>query len=545
MNAGKPVLSAVRADGENQPLRVVIYARRSHSGGTSADDQVRMGREDAEANGWTIVAEHSESGQSASMYRADGRPRAEWAKVQALVDSGAVDLVWVRETSRADRTPRSWSAFLDEMRIAGVRLHVRNDRRTYDLADWNDHKALLHDGIENADESAKKAKRVKDGLDDHVRRGLPTTPAPLGYRNVYDGRRRLAGREVDPLWKSTAIKMFERVGRGDSLSSVADWLNKVGAPLRGGGFWRDRENNPKPAEQQIRKWTQKAVRAACEDRAYVAERLYTFGGDQEPTISAMKWEPLVTREQWAATQRALGIIEKTHAVRGRAPGGYRHLLSNIATCHAGCPLRAEPGRRGSRIYACTNGAGRHVSINGDDLERYVTDLVLNRLARGDLLASLMRVEDDDVRQAESAVAELETELSALELEAGRRKGRARLAVVDAIEATERELDLARGRLDSLQTPPALGDLAKVASEGLVAIRATWKDMKLPARREAVRLLLPELVILPAPLAVDDDGNVILSSRTGRPKFTRAVRGAVDPRRVRHRFIGEDAPAGIS
>ncbi|OHV58682.1 hypothetical protein BCD48_42270 [Pseudofrankia sp. BMG5.36] len=404
----------------------------------------------------------------------------------------------------------TWAPFLDELRRRGVALYVQADRRLYDLSVWRDHKTLLEDGIDNADESAKKSKRVKDGVDDNVRAGLPLSAAPLGYRNTYDPRtRKLTGRVVDPAWSAVAVGMFDRVGRGDSLASVARWLNSQSAPVPRAG----------------KRWDARIVRTACEDRAYVAERVHTFAEDDAPTVVPTAWPALVSRAQWTAAQTALATIATVHAVRGRAPGGYSHLLSLIATCGiCGESVRAYKVR-GVGMYKCPIG---HVVINEADTDAYVARLVVARMARPDLVASLTAADDDVIRTANADIDGLEAELAELEDTVKTRSGRSRLAALDAIDDLEIKLGAARARLEQLTVPASLRELARDVHGGEDAVRANWKAMSVAARREAVRSLLDYFKILPAPV-------VGTSPRTGAPMKARGVRGALDPRRVDHRW----------
>jgi DNA invertase Pin-like site-specific DNA recombinase len=509
MSLRRPVTRAFGVDGDGGgPLRVVIYARRSAAGGTSAADQARMGREDAARFGWPVVAVAVESGQSASMYRKNGAPRAEWGRVLALVAAGEVDVVWVRATSRADRKMSTWAPFLDDLRLRGVGLYVQGDRKLYDLSVWRDHKTLLEDGIDNADESAKKSKLIKDGVDDNVRAGLPLSAAPLGYRNLYDERtRKLTGREKDPVWSPVAVEMFDRVGRGDSLASVARWLNERGAPaLRRGAVW-----------------DAAMVRHTCEDRAYIAERVHTFAGDDTSTVMAMGWPALVDRAQWSAAQSALARIAQVHAVRGRAPGAFVNLVSFIATCGI-CDTPVTIGNsRGVKTYVCPTG---HVVLNQDDTDAYVARLVVARVARADLFASLTASDDDVIRKAEDDIKRIKAELAELTAAVKTRSGLARLAALDAISDLETELNTARERLESLAVPASLRELAHGAQGDEAAVRANWAGMSMAARRDAVRYLLAYFKILPAPV-------VGTNPRTGKPVRARGVRGALDVRRVVH------------
>jgi DNA invertase Pin-like site-specific DNA recombinase len=522
MTVKRPVSRVFGDDDGGVGLRVVIYARRSAAGGKSAADQLRMGHEDAERLGWVVVAAPSETGQSASMYRKDGAPRAKWAVVLGLITSGAVDVLWVRETSRADRQMATWAPFLDDLRKRGVRLYVQADRRLYDLSVWRDHKTLLEDGIDNADESAKKSKRVKDGVDDNVRRGLPLGSAPLGYRNVYDPRtRKLTGREVDPRWSEVASEMFDRVGRGDSLAAVARWLAEKGAPVR----------------RQGRVWDPTMVRVACEDRSYVAERLHLFAGDTEPLVVPMGWRALVSRAQWTAAQIALKRIAEVHAVRGRAPGAFVHLLSYTATCGPCGATLAAAQVDGVGRYVCS-APGRHVVVNRDDADDYVTRLVIARMARPDLIASLTATDDDLIRTAESDVAGIQAELAELSAEVKTRTGFSRLAALDAIDDLETKLGAARERLETLAVPASLRDLARDAQENEDAVWVNWEAMTMAARRDAVRSLLVSVALLPPP-------TVGINPRTGRPMKARGTRGALDPRRIAYTWREANQPATAS
>ena len=82
-----------------------IYGRQSQKNDRSIDEQLGLGRDRAAAEGWT-VHEIYKDGVSASRHAT--RKRGDWPKLLAAIDAGQVQVLWLWESSRGDRTLSSW-----------------------------------------------------------------------------------------------------------------------------------------------------------------------------------------------------------------------------------------------------------------------------------------------------------------------------------------------------------------------------------------------------------------------------------------------------
>lgn len=166
---------------------VVIYGRQSRGKFKSISEQLRYGRERADAEKWVIRAVLDEKGQATRYAR---KARDKWPLLLAMVQAQQVRVVWLWESSRGDRRASQWLTFLDACRDNGVLIYVEADRYLYDLSIRRDWKELANQGVDNEDEGEKIRNRImrdkNTARQDGRLRGVMGGSPPVGFRNGRD-----------------------------------------------------------------------------------------------------------------------------------------------------------------------------------------------------------------------------------------------------------------------------------------------------------------------------------------------------------------------
>lgn len=444
-------------------MRAGIYGRQSAGSAKSIDDQLAECTRDAEQQQMTVTAVFTD-GVSASRFRASYRARGGWEKVLAAVAGGDLDVLVLWESSRGDRDLATWAGLLSLCRQRGVRIRVTSHDRTYDMGHARDWRTLAEDGIDSAYESEKLSQRTRRGVASAAAQGRPPMGLPpYGYRRVYDpATGKLKGQEPDPVTAPIARDVIRQVAAGVPLSQLRDELNAGGAPL------------PRARSKQ---WYRQAIREMCLNVAYIGLRQHR--GQTYPA----GWEPLVDEETFWAAGRILGNPGRQVTAR---PGRQVHLLTYLATCVNGHPIRAR-----ARQYCCGPGC---VHTLREPVDGYVTDLAVARLSRPDLYARLRQAGDDADRQIIEARGEAERLRAQLDswresAIAGKTSPES-LAVIEA--GLVRQIEAADARARAAGMPVALRGLLDPGAD----VRGRWEAMPLPAKREALGILM-EVRLLPS------------------------------------------------
>ncbi|SIR65284.1 recombinase family protein [Micromonospora avicenniae] len=444
---------------ESLQERAGVYGRQSVGKRKSILEQLAAGEETVREEGWTLAGTY-EDGTSASRYGT--KPRGGWAKVLEDIEAGRLDVLVLWESSRGDRTPETWFAFLSSCRSKGVKIHVITHERTYNLDNARDWKSLAEEGVSNAYESEVLSIRTRRGVAASAKSGRPPMGRPVyGYRRVYDSRTgELLGQEPDPATAPIARSIIEQVARSVPISVIARDLNDRGVPAPYGA-----------------NWYRQRIRDMATNPAYVGLRKH-----KEETYRA-DWEPIVSEQVFYAAQRILN--EPTRLSQAR-PGRQKHLLTYLATCPEGDPMTGKD----QTDYACRRG---HISIRREPVDRLVTELVLGRLAMPDIYDRMRRAgesADREVTEARNKAAELRARLDEFRRSAIRGETTpATLAFAEAELAAQIEAEEARAASASL--PVALREFAGPPED----VRARWEAAPLAARRTVIRTLM-KIVIIP-------------------------------------------------
>jgi site-specific DNA recombinase len=352
----------------------------------SVQRQHRKNQEACKANGW-IDRDYTDNDKGASRF--SKAIRKDWDRLVADITTGRVHVVILWESSRGDRKLAEWAQFLDLCRMFGILIHITSRSRTYDVRnnpeDW---KQLAQDGVDSAAETDKLSERILSGVLEVAIVGEPTNSAPYGYYREHHRRtKKLIGQFPDPDTAPIVYGIFRRVAAGVPLAAVARELNAAEVPSPGG-----------------KTWSSVGVRKVATRRAYIAEREYLGN------VYRVDCKPLVGQELFWTVQRILTDPRRNPHTKGNTkPGKAAHLLGYIALCAECKGVLCAQMRGDVRKYRCK--AKTCVVVTADELDEYVTDLVIARLTGTDLFERMHASEDETITVARAEVARLGAEIS--------------------------------------------------------------------------------------------------------------------------------------
>jgi site-specific DNA recombinase len=334
----------------------LLYARVSHdpSGrGRSVDSQLSECRQWADREGWTIAGEIRDIDRSASRHAK--REREGWTDVAARLETGDVDVLVTWEASRAQRNLAAYA----ELRSLCERTSTSwaYSGTVYNLADRTDRFRTGLDALVSEDEADRISERVSRGVLSAAMDGRPTGRRLYGYRRIYDEHTgELVGQEADPVEAPIVAEAARRYLSGESGRSIARDFTERGVPTQ--------------AEQG---WELTRIKRMLTNPAYNAQRVH-----RGKVIGPAAWPKLIDDETFVRLQAIFN--DPSRAVYRRV--GSAHLLSGTARCGVcGGPMTYAKDRNDRRSYQCKNGF--HTARDGNNLDAFVTGIILERLARPD------------------------------------------------------------------------------------------------------------------------------------------------------------------
>jgi site-specific DNA recombinase len=216
-------------------MRALIYARYStdRQRETSIEDQTRICRQRAEAEGWTVEDAHADDGVSGS-YPVASRPGG--ARLLADILASRADVLLLEGLDRLSRDMVEQETLIRRIEHRQVRIIGVSDG--YDSASSASARKL-HRGLRGLineiylDDLRAKTHR---GLSGQVERGFHAGGLSYGYRTVPDGDsgRRL---EVDPEQAAVIREIFRRYADGWSCQRIVADLNRRRVPSPRGSTW--------------------------------------------------------------------------------------------------------------------------------------------------------------------------------------------------------------------------------------------------------------------------------------------------------------------
>ena len=300
----------------------------------------------AKNRGWVVVAEYVDNSISASDRR---KVRPGYDELVAGYEAGEFDRIVCWDLDRLTRQPRQLEDWIERAEERGLVLVTANGEA--DLGtDGGRLFARIKASVARSEVERKSARQRAAALQ-RSQRGRP----PLGTRLTgYTSTGEVVENEARII-----REIFDRFVAGDSLRSLAAWLQATEVPTRRAGTW-----NPS------------SVRSILTNPRYAGLAVY----QGLPTGGRGQWNPIVTDDVFDAVQSRL-------ADPRRKAHGYgtdrKHLGAGLYTCAVcGAPVSSWSGNR----YSCRDG---HLTRSREVVDDCVLEVVRTALRRSDLVSQLM------------------------------------------------------------------------------------------------------------------------------------------------------------
>lgn len=433
-------------------IRAALYQRVSDKD-QSIERQNNENRETAARHGWQ-ASEYADPGLSASRFasRRGGANRQDYKRLLADIAAGQIDVLVLWESSRGNRELEGWAGLLNACRRRGVLIHITQQDHTFDPAVARDWKSLAEDGIDSVYESEKLSMRIKSGKDAGAAAGRPQGSAAYGLRRIWDpAKRRHAWLrdEPDPDTGPVVVRIIREVGRGTGYRQIALALDRDGIPApRGAG-----------------RWTATTITRMAGNPVYASRGLVTVA------------ESVAARARLTDTQR-----------RNERPRMQRFRYSRVIACLVcGGPARGA-NVRGNDRYACVLG---HASITAAAADEFIDGVAVEYLATR--AAELFtRADDDQAARCRAEAAGHRQKIA--EAVASYNRDAIGIGELEDIRAYRLpKAEAAEKRARDAETPPALAGLP---DDDRAVVAARWDALTLPARKAAIRVLMPGLTLRP-------------------------------------------------
>lgn len=397
---------------------------------------------EALAADWALgpIDRHYRGDRSASEFRTQERDAFEQLLADIAAGEIAVVICWVFD--RIIRDPEDQERLFKLCRKHAVRLIQSATGKEIDLADPDAVAMARIQGALAAAEVAKTSMRVRRSKLANAERGLPPGGRRrFGYEPGYAAVRESEARYVREL--------CTRFLAGESLYSLATWLNGEGVTGASGG-----------------KWTGPNLRHLLAGPHLAALRVH-----QGEVIGPAAWEPIIPVETHHHVVAMLS--EPTRRTNGTGTNAKRWLLSGLAVCdECGGRVTARPRTARGEVPSYRCPTGRHFHRPVELVDALVETAMVKRLAAFDPALGIL-VDDEateELARLTEARAAMEDELRDLAelLATGELRAKAYAAgtarVEDAMAATDADIKVAAAEVgqSSRVLAGAIGDAAVAA-----------------------------------------------------------------------------------
>ncbi|MFW2829912.1 recombinase family protein [Sphingomonas sp. ID0503] len=523
-------------------MRTVVYARfSSHlQNRRSIDDQVRVCRERADREGWTIVdifTDYAISG--AAGIGEEHRPGLN--ALLARVEAGGVDQVLAESTDRIARHIGDSHAIRERIIYAGARLFTLNDGEVNDMT-------AAFKGLIDSQFRKELAAKIKRGQSGTIADGRSPAGLAYGYRkaNRLNGNGELIRglREIDEDQAEVVRSIFRDFANGQSTRQIAERLNRDRVPSPSGGTWRASTIHGDRIRQN----------GMLQNRLYVGEIVHNRTRKiVDPKTRRTRIKPNPESEWISTAAPALRIVddetwERVQQQRQRYDGQRidfcrrpKHFLSGLVycgVCGGGFTVRGG-GYWGCGRYADGRGCTNNRSIKTETLEHRILNGLEGRMLDPEIVSAYVREFHRDMARR---TAQLQKERAGLEkrlAEATAKVNRLVEAIatgadefveIREILATARaERTAATEELAAIEAMPVITLHPKIAADyrqQVAALSVALSDEV--SRAEAmpiVRSLIDRVTCVPAEkgrgVAIDFEGRLanILALATGQAVTT--------------------------
>lgn len=276
-------------------------------------------RKIAQARGWQVIEVYGDT-QSATDAR---KSRPAYERMLSDFDAGRFEALVVWDLDRLTRQPRQLEDWIDRAEKSAVKLVTANGEADL-TTDGGRMYARIKAAVARA-EVERKGARQASAARQRSEKGRP----PLGVRLTgYTPSGELVPDEAE-----VVRAVFERFAAGDSLRSIARWL--------------DEESGLTPRHGT--RWSPSSVSTMLRNPRFAGHAVYRG----EVTGVKGGWEPVVTEELFAVVQ---GILADPRRIKNRHGTDRKYLGSGIYICDT-CerPVVSFSGAGAGPRYRCPNG----------------------------------------------------------------------------------------------------------------------------------------------------------------------------------------------
>lgn len=474
--------------------RVILYARvsKDQHEGRSVAQQLKIGRRVADDRDWEVVGEFSDNDRSASQYAKGARE--DWPKVEALIQEGGADVLWLWELSRGTRDRVVWAHLVAACQEH--RMWIGLDEDLWDTTNPDHMKYLDSLMVDAIHEAGKTRKRIHRDQMDAAEAGRPHGKLHFAYRREYDPDTGRLLRQVPDEAKVKLLMEIRRRLREERHHpiKVAEWLNSEGVPTPRGRRRGERYTRRNGTQAVAQGWTMETIRQIFASTSLIGVRSHK--GERK----ARGWEGILTEAEWEEMQQILSFSGPEWPRTAPRDGSARALLSAIATCDpcgSTMYLQCWGGSSRSPYYRCSRmfygETQGHVCRAISRLDAQMREAVIERFADPDVLSAFTAggPSSEEIESAVATVESLRSELEELyaEVEAGE-TSRA------MAKADERRLKAQIAEWQRRARPVLVDPLVEELAAGSVdAVAAVWDGWSLEQQRAAVRLVTEEVRIL--------------------------------------------------
>jgi DNA invertase Pin-like site-specific DNA recombinase len=310
-------------------------------------------------HGYDVKETYTVHGGSA--FKGNAKFDAEWARVLKDIANGVFTVLVVWKTDRIDRKLETYKR-IREVVEAGGRIEFVTEPHLNDLSTMGGRVALKIQEEIAYGESEKKQHAAHRTLANHKATGAISTRPPFGY--AVEGSKHGKYFVIVESLRSIVETIFAKCKAGDSLVTIAKWLDSEGIKTARGG-----------------KWSASALKNIINNTAYMGY----IQNDDGKTIGTC---PVIID---AATHRAANAALKTRPARGPILAENRPLCSQALNCpHCGInspmhrisckvgPVLADGSRAKADYYRCA-GRGAQRKGCGNMVRLTLVDAAVNYL----------------------------------------------------------------------------------------------------------------------------------------------------------------------
>ncbi|WP_173266518.1 recombinase family protein [Streptomyces pacificus] len=464
----------------NQPTRAVIYVRISQDR-TGAHLGVDRQREDCEAlaarNGWDVVEIYVDNDISAY----SGKPRPRYRQMLNDLEQGAATVVIAWHTDRLHRSPTELEEYITVCERRGVTTQTVQ-AGALDLATSGGRLVARMLGNVARHESEHKGERVARARLQKAKAGQWAGGIrPFGWGRPTGEKRTKVDKATGDVTEVDVLDMAKLVPEEAAAIETGHDMLLSGGSLRGWVKWLNDKGFTTTRGNEI---------GSVEARDMLLRPrnagIAVYRGEE---IGKGGWEPIVDE---ARHRTVVALL--TNPTRRTTPGATpRWFGSGIYRCGIdGCTKTMKCTRAGGAnrpSYRCPTQHGG--ARRADKLDRYIEDVIIERLSRDDahelLLPAAGGIDVGALQVESEQIRRRLTDLAAM-FGAGQ---------IDMAQFTEGS-DTARAQLDGITQRMARAAVKDplVDLVGAPDVRKAWKGMELDRRRSVLRALL-DVTIRPA------------------------------------------------